>query len=58
MSEEFSTTDAGTLVREVLGDDARDRLAHNIIGHVSNGVRDLGKTVEEGVRANVDGNGA
>jgi catalase len=57
---------AGTLVREVLDDEARDRLAHNIIGHVSKGVRepvlsrvfeywrnvdaDLGKKVEEGVR--------
>ena len=56
------------LVREVLDDDARDRLADNIIGHVSDGVRepvlsrvfeywrnvdpDLGKKVEEGVRAN------
>ena len=59
------------LVREVLDDDARDRLAHNIIGHVSDGVRepvlsrvfeywtnvdpDLGKKVEEGVRANANG---
>ena len=59
----------GTLVREVLDDDARDRLAHNIIGHVSDGVSepvlsrvfeywrnvdpDLGKKVEEGVRGNV-----
>ncbi|MGV0790529.1 catalase [Mycolicibacterium sp. XJ1819] len=58
---------AGTLVREVLDDDARERLAHNIIGHVSDGVRepvlsrvfeywsridpDLGKRVEEGVRS-------
>ena len=64
---------AGTLVREVLDDAARDRLAHNIIGHVSKGVRepvlsrvfeywrnvdpDLGKKVEEGVRANLNGNG-
>jgi catalase len=54
------------MVREVLDDDARDRLAHNIIGHVSKGVKepvlsrvfeywrnvdaDLGKKVEEGVR--------
>ena len=60
---------AGTLVREVLDNEARDRLAHNIIGHVSDGVRepvlsrvfeywtnvdpDLGKKVEEGVRANL-----
>ena len=31
---------AGTLVREVLDDDARDRLADNIIGHVSDGVKE------------------
>ncbi len=64
---------AGTLVREVLDDAARDRLAHNVIGHVAKGVRepvlsrvfeywraidaDLGKKIEEGVRANLDGNG-
>jgi len=30
---------AGTMVREVL-DGARDRLAHNIIGHVSKSVRE------------------
>ena len=60
---------AGTMVREVLDDAARDRLAHNIIGHVSKGVKepvlsrvfdywrnvdaDLAKLVEEGVRANL-----
>ena len=60
---------AGTLVRHVLDDEARERLAANIIGHVSNGVRepvlsrvftywhnvdaDLGRTVEAGVRANL-----
>jgi catalase len=60
---------AGTMVREVLDDDARERLAHNIIGHVLKGVKepvlsrvfeywrnvdpDLGKKVEEGVRANL-----
>ena len=32
----------GTLVREVLDDAARDRLAHNIIGHVSDGVKRTG----------------
>ena len=64
---------AGTLVREVLDDDARDRLAHNIIGHVFDGVRepvlsrvfqywtnvdpDLGKKIEEGVRAKGGGDG-
>jgi catalase len=30
----------GTLVREVLDDEAWDRLAHNIVGHVSKGVRE------------------
>ena len=63
---------AGTLVREVLDDEARERLAHNVIGHVSKGVREpvlsrvfeywknidaeLGKKIEEGVRANLNGN--
>jgi catalase len=58
---------AGTLVREVLDDDARDRLVHNIVGHVSKGVKepvlsrvfeywrnvdpDLGKKIEEEFRA-------
>jgi catalase len=58
---------AGTLVREVFDDAARERLASNIIGHVSDGVKEpvlsrvfeywtnvdaeLGKKVEEGVRA-------
>ena len=62
----------GTLVREVLDDAARERLAHNVIGHVSKGVREpvrsrvfedwhnidseLGKMIEEGVRANLNGN--
>jgi catalase len=61
---------AGTLVRQVMDDDARKRLAHNIIGHVCNGVKepvlsrvfeywcnvdpDLGETVEEGVRAKLN----
>jgi catalase len=60
---------AGTMVREVLDDDARERLAHNIIGHILKGVEEpvlsrvfeywrnvdpaLGKQVEEGVRANL-----
>ncbi|RAV06786.1 catalase [Mycolicibacterium sp. GF69] len=64
---------AGTLVREVLDDAARNRLANNIIGHVSDGVQepvlsrvfeywrnvdaDLGKKVEEGVRAKGGGDG-
>ncbi|MGC2655416.1 MAG: catalase [Mycobacterium sp.] len=57
---------AGTLVRQVLDDAARDRLANNIVGHVLKGVKepvlsrvfeywrnidaDLGKKIEEGVR--------
>jgi catalase len=61
-------TQAGVMVREVLSDEQRDRLAHNIIGHVSKGVKepvlsrvfeywrnvdaDLGKKIEEGVRGN------
>jgi catalase len=60
---------AGTLVRHVYDDEQRKRLADNIIGHVSNGVRepvlsrvfeywhnvdpDLGRAVEAGVRANL-----
>lgn len=60
---------AGTMVREVLDDAARERLANNIIGHVGKDVAepvlsrvfeywrnvdpDLGKQVEEGVRANL-----
>ena len=62
---------AGTLVREVMDGAARERLASNIIGHVSKGVRDpvlsrvfeywtnvdpdLGKEVEGRVRANLKG---
>ncbi|KUI36842.1 catalase [Mycobacterium sp. GA-2829] len=60
---------AGTLVREVMTDDERERLAHNIIGHASNGVTpevlervyqywrnvdaDLGAKVEAGVKAKI-----
>jgi catalase len=62
---------AGTLVREVLDDAARERLASNVIGHVLKGVEepvlsrvfeywknvdpDLGKKIEEGVRAELNG---
>ncbi|NLE81755.1 MAG: catalase [Rhodococcus sp.] len=58
---------AGTLVRDVLDDDARTRLVGNIVGHLLGGVTepvlqrafeywrnvdaDLGKRVEDGVRA-------
>jgi catalase len=58
---------AGTLVREVMDDAARDRLVGNIVGHLLNGVTepvlqrafeywrnvdtDLGDRVEKGVRA-------
>ncbi len=57
----------GTLVREVLDDDARGRLVDNIVGHLLNGVsepvldrafaywrnvdKDLGDRIEAGVRA-------
>jgi catalase len=58
---------AGTLVREVLDDAARDRLVNNIVGHLLNGVtepvlerafeywsnvdKELGERIEKGVRA-------
>ena len=58
---------AGTMVREVLDDAARERLVHNIVGHLLNGVtepvlqrafeywrnvdKNLGDKVEAGVRA-------
>lgn len=58
---------AGTLVREVLDDAARERLISNVTGHLLNGVTepilvrafqywknidaDLGKAIEEGVRS-------
>lgn len=61
---------AGTMVREVLDDAARDRLVENIVGHLLNGVsapvlnraftywrnvdKDLGDQVESGVRAKHD----
>jgi catalase len=57
---------AGTLVRHVMDDAARDRLVGNIVGHLLNGVtepvlqrafqywtnvdRNLGERVEKGVR--------
>ena len=61
---------AGTLVREVLDDAARERLVDNIVGHLLNGVsepvlqrafeywrnvdKDLGDRIEAGVRAKQD----
>jgi catalase len=58
---------AGTMVREVLDDAARERLVSNIVGHLLDGVtepvllrafeywrnvdKDLGDKVEAGVRA-------
>ena len=58
---------AGTLVRDVMNDDERDRLVDNVVGHLLNGVsepvlarafeywrnidRDLGERIEKGVRA-------
>ena len=61
---------AGTMVRDVLDDDARDRLVDNIVGHCSTGSasrscqrafeywrnvdKDLGDRVEAGVRAKPD----
>lgn len=59
---------AGDLVRQVMDDAQRQRLVHNVVAHVSDGVQepvlsrvfeywrnidaDIGKQVEEGVRAN------
>jgi catalase len=58
---------AGTMVREVLDDAARERLATNVVGHLLNGVtepvlvrafeywhnvdKNLGDKIEQGVRA-------
>lgn len=60
---------AGTLVREVMDDAQRQRLVHNIVNHVPDGVKEpvlsrvfeywrnidpeVGKKAEEGVRANL-----
>lgn len=65
-SEDDDFGQAGTMVREVLDDAARDRLVSNIVGHLSDGVsepilvrafeywrnvdKDLGDRVEAGVR--------
>ncbi|MGH3350496.1 MAG: catalase [Nocardioides sp.] len=59
---------AGTLVREVLDDAARDRLVSNIVGHLSDGVspqvlaraveywRNVDKTLGDRIAAGVNGN--
>ena len=65
-SDDDDWSQAGTMVREVLDDAARDRLASNIAGHLLNGVTEpvlerafqywknvdqtLGERVEKGVR--------
>ncbi|WP_328856462.1 catalase [Williamsia herbipolensis] len=69
--EDGDFVQAGQLVREVMDDDARDRLVDNIVGHVLDGVKepvlsrvfeywtnvdpDLGKKVEAGVREGAQG---
>ncbi|PQM46155.1 Catalase [Mycobacterium talmoniae] len=61
---------AHTLIREVMDDDQRERLVRNVVGHVSNGVREpvlsrvfeywrnidpeIGQQIEKGVRANLN----
>lgn len=70
-TEDSDWAQAGTLVREVLDDAARERLVNNIVGHVLGGVSepvlsrvfeywrnvdaDLGKKVEDGVRQGLEG---
>ena len=65
-AEDGDFTQAGTLVREVLDDAARERLVNNVVGHLLGGVSepillrafdywknvdaDLGKKIEDGVR--------
>ena len=65
-AEDSDWGQAGTLVREVLDDAARERLVSNVTGHLLNGVtepvlecafqyrknvdRDLGDKIEKGVR--------
>ncbi|GBE63665.1 hypothetical protein MFM001_01270 [Mycobacterium sp. MFM001] len=66
-SDDDDWSQAGALVREVMDDAARERLVHNIVHHVTDGVkepvlsrvveywynidRDIGKRVEDGIRA-------
>jgi catalase len=65
-AEDDDWSQAGTMVRQVLDDPARDRLVSNIVGHLLDGVtepvlerafqywrnvdQDLGDQVEKGVR--------
>jgi catalase len=65
-SEDDDWTQAGVLVREVMNEAQRERLVHNVVGHVLNGVHEpvlsrvfeywknidaeVGKGIEEGVR--------
>jgi catalase len=69
-AEDDNWGQAGTLVREVLDDAARDRLVDNVVGHLLNGVTEpvlqraftywrnidagVGGRIEEGVRAKSD----
>ena len=58
---------AGTLVRDVLDDAARDRLVSNVVGHLSDGVsakvlaraidywRNIDKTIGDRIAAGVNG---
>lgn len=66
-AEDDDWSQATTLICEVMDDEQRERLVHNVVLHVSNGVKepvlsrvfdywrnidpDIGKKVEEGVRA-------
>ncbi len=72
-AEDSDWAQPGTLVREVYNDEQRDRLVSNVVGHVLDGVHepvlsrvfdywknvdpDIGKRIEEGVRAGLNGNG-
>lgn len=69
-SEDDDWGQAGTMVREVLDDAARERLVSNVVGHLLNGVSEpvvqrafeywhnvdkhLGDRIESGVRAKAD----
>jgi catalase len=65
---------ARTLLLEVMDDAQRERLVHNVVGHVADGVKepvlsrvfeywrnidaDIGDKIEQGVRAKRDNNGS